>query len=337
MIDLKTATKEQLEALLIQCFSGNDSEIFEQARQVQMQNFGKRVYLRGLIEMTNYCANDCLYCGIRASNTKARRYRLTKTEILDCCRKGYEAGLRTFVIQGGEDRHFTDAYLCEIISEIKNEYPNIAVTLSLGEKTEESYECLKKAGVDRYLLRHETANAQHYAMLHPSNLSFANRKKCLYDLKGMGFQTGAGLMVNSPGQTTTHLAEDLLFLRELQPQMVGIGPFIPHKDTPFAQEPAGDFHQTLCMLALTRILLPHVLLPATTALGSIRADGYEQGLKAGANVIMTNISPKQFRADYSLYDGKIQDDLEMVEKIAKLKERLKAVDFELDMSRGDHV
>ena len=336
MIDLQTLSKNELIKLIEDCFMGKKPSLFATARKVREQYCGNKVFLRGLVEISNYCPNDCLYCGIRVSNRNAIRYRLTKEEILACCQKGYAVGLRTFVLQGGEDVYYTDECLCDIISVLKMRYPDVAITLSLGERSRQSYERLYEAGADRYLLRHETANEEHYNKLHPEPLTLANRQKCLFALKEIGYQTGAGLMVGSPGQSIECLAEDLMLIRELKPQMVGIGPFIPHEDTPFASENMGDLHQTLCMLALTRILLPNVLLPATTALGSIAKDGLEQGLAAGANVIMPNLSPERYRDAYALYNGKMHGESEVAEKLVAIANKIKAVDMELDMSRGDY-
>ncbi len=257
---------------------------------VRRSVYGEDVYIRGLIELTNYCKNNCYYCGIRRDNREVARYRLTLKDVLLCCKAGYDLGFRTFVLQGGEDPHFTDKVVCEMVDAIKTAHPDCAVTLSLGEKSKASYRALFAAGADRYLLRHETADACHYARLHPKELTFENRKRCLYDLKEIGFQVGAGFMVGSPFQTEENLLADLRFLQELDPDMIGIGPFLPHHATPFAEQPKGDLSLTLRMLALTRLMFPHVLLPATTALGTLHPDGRVLGLKAGGNVVMPNLS-----------------------------------------------
>ena len=253
--------------------------------------YGKDVYMRGLIEFTNFCKNDCYYCGIRRSNACAERYRLTKGQILDCCETGWALGFRTFVLQGGEDPWFTDDRLCDIVRAIKSGYPGCAVTLSVGEKSLETYRAYREAGADRYLLRHETADSAHYRRLHPPELSPENRKRCLRDLKALGFQTGCGFMVGSPYQTTDNIIHDLLFIKALNPEMVGIGPFIPHHDTAFRDAAAGTLSETLFLLGVVRLMLPSVLLPATTALGTIHPSGRELGLLAGANVVMPNLSP----------------------------------------------
>ena len=321
-------------------FSHRNAEIIEyaceKARQVSMQYYGNKVFARGLIEFTNYCKNNCFYCGIRAGNKKTVRYRLTKEEILTCCQIGNELGFKTFVLQGGEDPHFTDEKLLEIIIAIKERYPDNALTLSFGERSYASYLAFKNAGADRYLLRHETANPEHYRQLHPKNLSDLPRKQCLYDLKRIGFQTGTGFMVGSPFQTVENLAEDMLFIADFKPEMLGIGPFIPHKDTPFANFPAGDTELTLFLLALSRLLLPNVLLPATTALGTLDPQGREKAILAGANVVMPNLSPLHVREQYMLYNNKIATGLEAAEGVKKLAESMAAIGYELVHERGDY-
>lgn len=308
-----------------------------EALRLRKKYYGDKVFTRGLIEYTNYCRNDCYYCGIRKSNRNAVRYRLTKEEILSCCENGYGLGFRTFVLQGGEDAYFTDERMADIVREIKRRYPDCAVTLSIGEKSYESYRILRDAGADRYLLRHETADAAHYGRLHPESMRLETRKQCLYDLKKLGYQVGAGFMVGSPGQTVATLAEDLLFLKELQPEMVGIGPFIPHHDTMFAEEKAGSVELTLFLLSVIRILLPKVLLPATTALGTVDENGREKGLLAGANVVMPNLSPLANRKQYDLYDNKISTGEEAAEGRENLAKRVAAVGFRLVDERGDAV
>lgn len=309
--------------------------LFTEARAVREQQYGKKVYIRGLIEFTNYCRNNCYYCGIRCGNSNVSRYRLTDEEILECCATGYELGFRTFVLQGGEDPHFDDEHLLNLIAAIKMRHPDCALTLSIGEKEYASYAAYFKAGADRYLLRHETADENHYAYLHPESLSSRHRKQCLYDLKNIGYQVGTGFMVGSPGQTSEHLAEDMLFITELQPQMVGIGPFIPHHETPFAKENAGSVELTLKMLALLRLLLPKVLLPATTALGTRDTHGREQGILAGANVVMPNLSPKDVREKYLIYDNKISTGAESAESLELLKEQMANIGYQVVVDRGD--
>ncbi len=310
--------------------------VWERARAVRIARFGNAVYIRGLIEFTNHCKNDCYYCGIRRSNGNADRYRLTNEEILSCCREGYRLGFRTFVLQGGEDPFFTCAKLCALVRAIKVAHPDCAVTLSVGERPREEYEALYQAGADRYLLRHETADDRHYRTLHPAALSPQLRKACLKNLKEIGYQVGCGFMVGSPGQTTKQLVQDMLFLQEFQPDMVGIGPFIPQTDTPLGDRPAGDLTLTLYLLGLVRLLLPDVLLPATTALGSIHPRGREEGILAGANVVMPNLSPPGAREKYTLYDNKLTTGAEAAESLADLRRRVEEIGYQLSMSRGDH-
>lgn len=310
--------------------------LFEKARRIRKRYYGSDVYLRGLIEFTNYCRNDCLYCGIRRSNGHASRYRLTREEILSCCEVGYGLGFRTFVLQGGEDGHYSDGILVDIIREIKSLYPDCALTLSIGERSRESYQAFFDAGADRYLLRHETADPVHYSKLHPPSLSLKTRKKCLSDLKEIGYQVGSGFMVGSPGQTPAQLAEDLLYLHELQPHMVGIGPFIPHHDTPFASEQSGSAELTLFLLGLIRLILPAALIPATTALGTIDPMGREKGILAGANVVMPNLSPKDVRNKYMLYDNKICTGDEAAECRHCMEGRIGRIGYQVVVSRGDY-
>lgn len=307
------------------------------AREVCDLNYGRKVYIRGLIEISSYCKNNCYYCGIRRGNAKAERYRLTKEEILDCCDHGWELGFRTFVMQGGEDNYYTDELMCEIIREIKNRYPNCAVTLSLGERGEESFKRMYNAGADRYLLRHETSNTEHYSKLHPKEMSLEYRKKCLFDLRKIGYQTGCGIMVGSPYQTTENIVEDLHFMQKLKPHMIGIGPFIHHRDTPFADYPNGSVELTIKLLSILRLMFPKVLLPATTALGTKDPYGREKGILAGANVVMPNLSPVATRKKYSLYDNKICTDSEAAENLADLKKRIEAIDYEIVTDRGDSL
>lgn len=328
---------EQLEYLLITEDKDCLEMLREEAVQTAQKIYGNQVFIRGLIEFTNYCKNDCYYCGIRRSNHCADRYRLTKEEILSCTDTGYELGFRTFVLQGGEDPYFTDERICELVSEIRQKHPDCAITLSIGEKSKESYKRYFDAGADRYLLRHETANGAHYRRLHPDELSLEHRKQCLWDLKEIGYQVGCGFMVGSPGQTTETLYEDLQFIRELMPHMVGIGPFIPQKDTPFAREPAGTMEQTLRLLSIIRLIHPHVLLPATTALGTIHPKGRELGIQSGANVVMPNLSPVDVRDKYKLYDNKICTGDEAAECRFCMENRMKSIGYQIVVSRGDYI
>ncbi|NLZ45282.1 MAG: [FeFe] hydrogenase H-cluster radical SAM maturase HydE [Clostridiales bacterium] len=309
--------------------------LFKKAREVRENHYGKSVYLRGLIEFSNYCKNDCLYCGIRRSNKNADRYRLSQEQIMECCEIGYKLGFRTFVLQSGEDPYYTDDMLCQIISEIRKNYSDCAITLSIGEKPKASYKRYKNAGADRYLLRHETASSEHYSKLHPNTLTLEARKKCIYDLKELGFQVGTGFMVGSPFQTTSNLVEDLMFLKELEPQMIGIGPFIPHRDTPFAKKIGGTCELTLFMLGLIRLILPKVLLPSTTALGTIDPRGREKGIMAGGNVVMPNLSPVDVRKKYLLYDNKICMGDEAAECRVCLQKRIESIGYEIEETRGD--
>lgn len=308
---------------------------FELARKRQKETFGNEVYTRGLIEISNYCKNDCIYCGIRRSNQNAERYRLSEEEILSCCESGYALGFRTFVLQGGEDGYYTDDLLEDLLHKIKAAYPDCAITLSLGERSRESYERLYTAGADRYLLRHETANEAHYGKLHPAEMSLKNRKQCLYTLKEIGYQVGCGIMVGSPYQTIDNLVEDLAFMKEFNPHMVGIGPFIPQKDTPFGEMEPGSLEMTLFLLAIIRLMLPKVLLPATTALGTIHSRGRELGILAGGNVVMPNLSPVKVRKKYALYDNKICTGEEAAECRGCLGNRMESIGYKLVVSRGD--
>ena len=301
------------------------------------ERYGKRVFKRGLIEFTNYCKNDCLYCGIRRSNKCVNRYRLSGEEILQCCEQGYDLGFRTFVLQGGEDPYYDDARMVSIVSSIREAYPGCAITLSIGERSEESYRALRAAGADRYLLRHETADPHHYDLLHPNEMSLTSRKKCLMVLRSLGYQVGSGFMVGSPGQTARCLAEVMVFLQELQPHMIGIGPFVPHKDTPFARESQGTLELTLFMLSALRMAFPDALIPATTALGTIASDGREQGILAGANVVMPNLSPVAHRKDYSLYDNKICTGEEAAECRWCLDMRMDRIGYRIVEDRGDSL
>lgn len=337
MYDVQNMGHDELTKVIEQNFKEVDEKLLEEADKVRKQYYGKSVYLRGLIEISNYCKKDCYYCGISASNKNVNRYRLTKDEILDCCKVGFDAGLNTFVLQGGEDTYFTDDILVDIISAIREEYPTVAITLSLGERSRESYEKLYKSGANRYLLRHETANKQHYEKLHPKSHSLETRMECLRELKRIGFQTGSGFMVNSPYQTASDLASDLLFLKDLQPEMVGIGPFISQKDTRFVDFENGNVDQTVVMVALTRLMLPKALIPSTTALGTLSKDGRMRAIKSGANVIMPNLSPVENRSKYALYDGKIISEVEVVESISELEKEINSIGYNIDLRRGDCV
>jgi biotin synthase len=330
-------TDSELRALI----NTDDKDVAEllrkRADETRLKGYGKKVFLRGLIEISSYCRNNCLYCGIRRGNTEADRYRLSREEILSCCKNGYELGFRTFVMQGGEDSFFTDEFLCPLIEEIKEKYPDCAVTLSLGERSYESYKHLREAGADRYLLRHEAASQELYSKLHPEEMCLDNRKKCLFQLKELGYQVGAGFMVGAPFQTVEHLIADLRFLQELQPQMIGIGPFIPHHNTPFSEEQGGTLELTLRLLGILRLMFPRVLLPATTALGTIAPNGRELGLQTGCNVVMPNLSPVKVRKKYDLYDNKICTGEEAAECRGCLQRRIESAGYEIVSERGDCI
>lgn len=327
--------RAELRALIDERDEDSAAYLFARARSRQREHFGRAVYLRGLVEFTSFCRNDCLYCGLRRSNRSCERYRLTEEQILSCCRQGYALGFRTFVLQGGEDMRYSDGDICRIVSAIKADHPDCAVTLSIGERSRESYEAYYRAGADRYLLRHEAADPALYARLHPPELTLANRVRCLYDLKDIGYQIGAGMMLQAPGQTTDDIVTDLLFLRELQPDMIGIGPFIPHRDTPFRDMPAGTAELTLFMIGVLRLMFPEALIPATTALGTIDPRGREKGILAGANVVMPNLSPTDVRGKYLLYDGKICTGDEAAECRACMQGRIRSVGYETVVARGD--
>lgn len=333
--DTGTLTHDEFRHL-ISSYTEDDMKFAQElAQNISKEHFGNNIYIRGLIEFTNICSNDCYYCGLRCSNSKADRYRLNDNDIFSCCESGYELGFRTFVLQGGEDPYFTDEKICAIVKTIKEMYPDCAVTLSIGERSRKSYEMFYSAGADRYLLRHETANEEHYSKLHPENMSLSNRKECLYALKAIGFQTGCGFMVGSPHQTFDTIAEDMLFIRDLTPHMVGIGPFIPHKDTPFGKEEQGKLELTLFLLALIRIMLKNVLLPSTTALGTIHPQGREMGILSGANVVMPNLSPVNVRSKYMLYDNKICTGDEAAECRMCLQRRMESIGYTISVDKGD--
>lgn len=330
-------SKEEFEFLLNNFTKETSQYLYEKARAISQKYFENRIYTRGLIEFTNYCKNDCYYCGIRRSNKKVERYRLSPVEIMDCCDNGYSLGFRTFVLQGGEDLSYTDDDITEIVRSIKKGYPDCAVTLSIGEKSYESYLKYFEAGTDRYLLRHETANPQHYSKLHPKSQTDTSRKQCYQYLKEIGYQVGTGFMVGSPFQTVKNIVEDLLFIKEMNPQMVGIGPYIPQHDTPFADQTPGSLELTLFLIGTLRLLLPNSLIPATTALGTIDPTGREKGILAGANVVMPNLSPVSVRKKYSLYDNKICTGEEAAECRGCLQNHMDKIGYQLAVDRGDYI
>lgn len=344
MIDLinkleknRTLSLEEYEYLIKNRNPEYASVLAEKARETAKNVYGNSVFIRGLIEISNVCKNDCLYCGIRRGNKNCSRYRMTPEQILACCREGYPLGFRTFVLQGGEDPYFTDGVLCDIVSQIKSEFPDCAVTLSMGERSRESYKRLRDSGADRYLLRHETADKEHYQKLHPSDMSFDTRMECLHNLKEIGFQTGCGFMVGSPYQTAESIAKDLKFIEEFKPQMCGIGPFVPHKETVFAEEPAGTVELTCYLLSVVRLISPSILLPSTTALGTIDPEGREKGILSGANVVMPNLSPTENRAKYELYDNKLSGGAEAASNKKELEKRMESIGYKVVTNRGDFI
>ena len=339
LIDKLAQERDLPDQELLELITTTDSAANEllaaRADKIRQQYYGKKVYIRGLIEFTNYCKNNCYYCGIRAGNGQAQRYRLTKEQILDCCAEGYRLGFRTFVLQGGEDPYYTDERICDIVAAIRAQHPDCAITLSIGEKERASYQAYFDAGANRYLLRHETATPEHYAQLHPASMSLANRKRCLFDLKEIGYQVGSGFMVGSPYQTPANLLADLRFLQELEPDMIGIGPYITHEQTPFADKKSGTAEQTLRLLSILRLMFPYALLPATTALGTIHPNGRELGLKAGGNVVMPNLSPVSVRKLYELYENKICTGEEAAQCRGCLEARVRMAGYEIVTDRGD--
>ncbi|MCR5226040.1 MAG: [FeFe] hydrogenase H-cluster radical SAM maturase HydE [Eubacterium sp.] len=328
------------EANALQNVKGPEEEVLQyaakKARKVGDEIYGKDVFIRGIVEFSNTCNKNCYYCGLRAGNTNLERYRLSEEDILQCCEDGYKYGFRTFVLQSGEDPYYTTEMICDIVKRLKAKYPDCAVTLSIGEKTFDEYKAYREAGADRYLLRHETANPEHYGKLHPENMSWENRMRCLRDLKALGYQTGCGVMIGSPGQTVECLVDDMLFMQDFEPEMIGLGPFLPHSDTPFRDEEKGSYEMTLYLISLCRLMLPHALIPATTALGTIKPNGREQGILAGANVIMPNLSPVQVRDKYMLYDNKICTGDTSSECRGCIERRVESVGYKVAITRGDY-
>jgi len=332
----KTLSKEQW-LQLICSFTDEDRQYAANlASAIAVERFGRKIFFRGIIEFTNICRNDCIYCGIRRSNNCVGRYRLTEEDILECCAEGYDLGYRTFVLQGGEDMWFTDDRMAHIVASIRKAYPDCAITLSIGERERASYQQFYDAGADRFLLRHETADEEHYGRLHPPELSWKHRMNCLRELKDIGYQVGCGMMIGSPYQKPEYLVEDMMFIHDFHPHMIGIGPFIPHGDTPFRDFPAGDTNLTLFILSLCRIMQPEVLLPSTTALGTVQGDGRKLGVLAGCNVIMPNLSPLSVRKKYMLYDHKVGTEDDARAGIRKLTEQMKDIGYEIEVGRGDY-
>lgn len=336
LVNDHTLDAEEYRNLINGCDDQTLAYLRNEAVRTARKQFGQNIYIRGLIEISSICRNDCLYCGLRRSNASAQRYRLSDTQIMECCSRGYAAGFRTFVLQGGEDPAFSDERLCSLIRRIKSGYPDAAVTLSLGERQEESYQKLYEAGGDRYLLRHEAADRHLYEAIHPEDMSWSNRLDCVRSLKRTGFQTGTGMMAGVPGQTVDSIVEDLLFMEEIKPEMIGIGPFIPHKDTPLGHHSAGSFKLTVMLTAMARLMFPKALIPVTTALATLSPEGRRAGILSGANVIMPNLSPVEVRDSYSIYEGKVCRGAESAEGMALLEKELRTIGYETDYSRGDH-
>lgn len=326
---------EQYRALLTMRDPQDVEYLMSQAREVAQLKFGKHVFLRGLIELSNVCRNDCLYCGIRRSNHQVARYTLTREQVLACCEQGYEIGFRTFVLQGGEWSEEQSKWIADLIAEIRQHWPDCAITLSLGEHPKETYALWREAGADRYLLRHETHNSRLYGLLHPKGMTIGNRLQCLDWLKQLGFQVGAGIMVGSPFQSLKTIVEDIQYLIEFQPHMIGIGPFIPHHDTPLRRFPAGSVEMTARLYAIMRLALPQALIPSTTAMASLSPNGRLRGILSGANVVMPNLSPEDNRKQYSLYDNKASLGAESAQGIRVLADELATIGYSIDWSRGD--
>ena len=327
---------DQLAALLTTRDTDVVDYLHRRARTVAQMHYGTGIYVRGLIELTNICRNDCLYCGIRRSNTHVERYSLTTDQVMACCEHGYRLGFRTFVLQGGEWGDERAAWIADIVAEMRHRWPDCAITLSLGEHSREVYALWRDSGADRYLLRHETHNAAHYAQLHPAEMSRGHRLQCLRWLQELGYQVGTGIMVGSPWQTVDHLVEDLQFIASFRPAMVGLGPFIAQHDTPLGGHPNGTIDMTTRLYSIVRLMLPGALIPSTTALATLAPEGRLQGILAGANVVMPNLSPGEIRAQYALYDGKAHSGSEAVEGLRQLEAQLATIGYHIDWSRGDY-
>ena len=331
----RTLHAEQFRALIELCDDHTLDYLRQEAVRTAQKRFGLGIFVRGLIEISSFCRNNCYYCGLRRSNPSAERYRLSHKQIMECCEEGYNAGFRTFVMQGGEDGQLTDEWLEKIITDIRHTYPDAAITLSLGERSIESYERLYLAGATRYLLRHEAADKELYCSIHPTEMSYDNRIACIENLKAIGYQTGMGMMVGVAGQSADSLVQDLLLLERLQPQMIGIGPFIPHCDTPLGDRPAGGLRRTLLMLSIVRIMHPDALIPSTTALATLTPEGRKLGVLSGANVIMPNLTPQSERRKYAIYENKATSGSEAIEGLQALERELSEIGYHIDYSRGD--
>ena len=336
LYDGKAVSRDEWRTLLTSLDEEEKEALRSMAASVAEENFGNGIFIRGLIEISSYCRNNCFYCGLRAANREAQRYRLKKEDILECCEQGSQLGFNTFVLQGGEDATQNDEWLTDVVRAIRAAHPDKAITLSVGERSAEAYRAFREAGADRYLLRHETRNDEHYSLLHPQTISASKRRECLKILKEVGFQTGSGMMIGSPGQTVEHLIDDIQFLEQLQPEMIGIGPFIPAAGTPFAGEPAGSIETTLLLISLLRLRFPDALIPATTALATLHPEGRTRAILAGANVVMPNLSPSSVRSKYSIYDNKATSGCEAAEEIEKLEKELNAIGYRINFARGDY-
>ena len=331
----QTLSKANLMTLLRNMNDEDREYLYEKAYSVRYENYKNSVYVRGLIEFSNYCKNDCSYCGISTHNKDITRYHMTPEEIHKTTEIGYDLGFRTFVLQGGEDTSFTDEVFADIIRSVKSAFSDVAITLSIGERSKSSYQMLYDAGADRFLIRHETINKKLYESLHPK-MSFDSRIQALYDLKDIGYQIGTGFMVGVPGQTIEDLADDLLFIKELDSHMIGIGPFIPHKNTPLKDEPSGSAELTYTLIAILRLMLPKSLIPSTTSLATLHTNNRYKGFQVGANVVMPNLTPYDYKKKYQLYDGKKITDTESYEALEQLKTQCVDAGFYLDMAKGDY-
>lgn len=336
LVGERTLKRDEFRALIASCDSQTLEYIRKESVRTAQERFGHGIFVRGLIEISSFCRNDCAYCGLRRSNRSAERYRLNHEQIMECCKEGYDAGLRTFVLQGGEDANLTDEWLEQIIHDIRHIYPDVAITLSLGERSYDSYKRLYDAGATRYLLRHEAANEELYRKLHPQTMSHANRIACIENLKEIGYQTGMGMMIGVRGQSVDDLVDDLLLMERIRPQMIGIGPFIPHRNTPLGDYPAGSVELTLLMLSIVRLMHPSALIPSTTALATLSAEGRRMGILSGANVVMPNLTPPSERKKYAIYEDKASSGSEAVEGLRALEQELNEIGYHIDYSRGDY-
>lgn len=336
LVGERTLKRDEFRALIASCDSQTLEYIRKESVRTAQERFGHGIFVRGLIEISSFCRNDCAYCGLRRSNRSAERYRLNYEQIIECCKEGYDAGLRTFVLQGGEDGTLTDEWLEQIIHDIRHIYPDVAITLSLGERSYASYKRLYDAGATRYLLRHEAANEELYRKLHPHTMSHTNRIACIENLKEIGYQTGMGMMVGVKGQSVDDLVDDLLLMERIRPQMIGIGPFIPHRNTPLGDYPAGSVELTLLMLSIVRLMHPSALIPSTTALATLSTEGRRMGILSGANVVMPNLTPPSERKKYAIYEDKASSGSEAVEGLKVLEQELNEIGYHIDYSRGDY-